>query len=69
MPGLKEYKSVAVIGSGPSGLSAVKALSEEKKFDVIKVFERRAQVGGTWYVPFRVLTVHESRFTDTLEAV
>ncbi|PSN74445.1 flavin-containing monooxygenase [Corynespora cassiicola Philippines] len=42
------YKSVAVIGAGPSGLSAVKALSEEKAFDTIRVFERRDRVGGTW---------------------
>ena len=44
------YSSVAVIGAGPSGLSAVKALSEENKFPIIKLFERRDRVGGTWYV-------------------
>ncbi|KAH7112923.1 putative dimethylaniline monooxygenase [Dendryphion nanum] len=44
----KKYRSVAVIGTGPSGLSAVKALSDEKAFDVIRVFERRDRVGGTW---------------------
>ena len=41
-------KTVAVIGAGPSGLSAVKALDEEKAFDTIRVFERRDRVGGTW---------------------
>ena len=46
----KKIRSVAVIGTGPSGLSAVKALSEEKAFDVIRVFERRDRVGGTWYI-------------------
>ena len=45
----KRVSSVAVIGAGPSGLSAVKALEEEKAFDTIRVFERRNRVGGTWY--------------------
>lgn len=43
------YKSVAVIGTGPSGLSAVKALHEENVFDRIRVFERRNRVGGLWH--------------------
>ncbi|KAF2112897.1 dimethylaniline monooxygenase [Lophiotrema nucula] len=43
-----QIKRVAVIGTGPSGLSAVKALSEENAFDTIRVFERRDRVGGTW---------------------
>lgn len=43
-------RTVAVIGAGPSGLSAVKALDEEKVFDTIRVFERRDRVGGTWCV-------------------
>jgi cation diffusion facilitator CzcD-associated flavoprotein CzcO len=42
-------RTVAVIGAGPSGLSAVKALDEEKVFSTIRVFERRDKVGGTWY--------------------
>ncbi|KAK2025932.1 dimethylaniline monooxygenase [Colletotrichum zoysiae] len=42
------YSSVAVIGAGPSGISAVKALSEEKAFDRIQVFDRRHRSGGTW---------------------
>ncbi|KAH7396091.1 putative dimethylaniline monooxygenase [Pyrenochaeta sp. MPI-SDFR-AT-0127] len=44
----QRIRSVAVIGAGPSGLSAVKALEEEKVFDTIKVFERRDRAGGTW---------------------
>ncbi|KAE8145457.1 hypothetical protein BDV25DRAFT_164662 [Aspergillus avenaceus] len=43
------YRSVAVIGTGPSGVSAVKALNDEKIFDTIKVFERRDRVGGLWH--------------------
>lgn len=42
------YRSVAVIGTGPSGFSAVRALDQEKVFDNIRVFERRDRVGGTW---------------------
>ncbi|RDW70983.1 putative dimethylaniline monooxygenase [Coleophoma cylindrospora] len=42
------YRRVAVIGSGPSGLSAVHALSQEKSFDSIRVFERRDRIGGRW---------------------
>ncbi|KAH8808669.1 putative dimethylaniline monooxygenase [Xylogone sp. PMI_703] len=41
-------KRVAVIGAGPSGLSAVRALSQEGVFDTIRVFERRDKIGGTW---------------------
>jgi cation diffusion facilitator CzcD-associated flavoprotein CzcO len=48
MASIKTIKTVAVIGAGPSGLSAVKALDEEKVFDTIRVFERRDRVGGTW---------------------
>ncbi|KAJ8116475.1 hypothetical protein OPT61_g2101 [Boeremia exigua] len=48
MSSISQNKTVAVIGAGPSGLSAVKALDEEKVFDTIRVFERRDRVGGTW---------------------
>ncbi|KAJ6095171.1 hypothetical protein N7467_002684 [Penicillium canescens] len=43
------YSSVAVIGAGPSGISAVKALQEENIFQTIRVFERRNEVGGIWH--------------------
>ncbi|KAJ5787869.1 hypothetical protein N7457_002859 [Penicillium paradoxum] len=42
------FQSVAVIGAGPSGISAVKALQEENIFQTIRLFERRGDVGGTW---------------------
>jgi len=44
------YKRVAVIGAGPSGLSAVRALADENVFDTIRLFERRDEVGGIWYI-------------------
>lgn len=43
------FRSVAVIGAGPSGVSAVKALDEEKIFEKIRVFDRRDRVGGIWH--------------------
>jgi len=41
-------KRVAVIGAGPAGAITIDALTEEKKFDVIRVFERREKAGGIW---------------------
>jgi thioredoxin reductase len=42
------YRRVAVIGAGPSGISAIKALHEENIFERIRLFERRDRPGGTW---------------------
>ncbi|KAB8219664.1 hypothetical protein BDV33DRAFT_173385 [Aspergillus novoparasiticus] len=48
----KQIRRVAVIGAGPSGLSAVKYLLAEKAFTKIDVFEKRSAVGGVWnYTP------------------
>ncbi|KAI0461625.1 hypothetical protein LJB42_004696 [Komagataella kurtzmanii] len=41
-------KSVAIIGGGPSGIAAAKALSEENAFDRIVIFEQQEQLGGVW---------------------
>lgn len=43
------YDSIAVIGTGPSGISTVKALVDENTFSRIRVFERRDRVGGLWH--------------------
>lgn len=44
------YKRIAVIGGGPTGLAAVKALSlEPVNFSCIDLFERRDRLGGLWY--------------------
>lgn len=40
--------SVAVIGSGPAGIIAIDALTQEKMFGHIRVFERQEQSGGCW---------------------
>ncbi|EKV12478.1 hypothetical protein PDIG_44020 [Penicillium digitatum PHI26] len=42
------YRRVAVIGAGPSGLAAVRALEREGSFDYIRVFERKSTAGGLW---------------------
>ncbi|KAK6193577.1 hypothetical protein LQW54_012326 [Pestalotiopsis sp. IQ-011] len=42
------YRRVAVIGAGPSGAIATDALVKEQAFDTIRVFDRRAGIGGTW---------------------
>ncbi|KAL4861786.1 hypothetical protein BDV12DRAFT_207769 [Aspergillus spectabilis] len=43
------YSSIAVIGTGPSGISALKALIDENTFSRIRVFERRDRPGGLWH--------------------
>ena len=43
-----KVRRVAVIGAGPGGAIAIDALVKEQSFDTIRVFERRAGVGGTW---------------------
>ncbi|KAL4781830.1 hypothetical protein BJX76DRAFT_369547 [Aspergillus varians] len=42
------YSTIAVIGSGPAGISALKALHDEKAFETVRAFERRDGPGGTW---------------------
>lgn len=44
------YERIAVIGGGPTGLAAIKALAlEPVKFSKIDLFERRDRLGGLWY--------------------
>ncbi|KAL4909346.1 hypothetical protein BDW74DRAFT_174547 [Aspergillus multicolor] len=43
------YNSIAIISTGPSGLSTLKALVDENTFSRIRVFERRDRVGGLWH--------------------
>jgi cation diffusion facilitator CzcD-associated flavoprotein CzcO len=44
----KTIKRVAVIGAGPGGLAAARALLNENYFETITVYERSDRVGGTW---------------------
>ncbi|KAF2763672.1 FAD/NAD(P)-binding domain-containing protein [Teratosphaeria nubilosa] len=41
-------KRVAVIGAGPAGVIALDALMRERRFDLVRVFERRNGPGGCW---------------------
>ncbi|KAJ5983054.1 hypothetical protein N7481_005153 [Penicillium waksmanii] len=43
------YQDIAVIGGGPSGISATKALVEERIFQTVRLFERRDHVSGIWH--------------------
>ncbi|EMG46795.1 fmo1 Thiol-specific monooxygenase [Candida maltosa Xu316] len=44
------YNRIAIIGGGPTGLAALKALAlEPVKFQKIDLFERRDKLGGLWY--------------------
>ncbi|KAI9473470.1 MAG: hypothetical protein EXX96DRAFT_307309 [Benjaminiella poitrasii] len=44
----KSIKRIAIIGGGPGGLAAARALRDEGTFDTITIFERNDYVGGTW---------------------
>ncbi|WLF77649.1 monooxygenase [Lodderomyces elongisporus] len=44
------YNRVAIIGGGPAGLAAAKALAlEPTQFAKIDIYERRNKLGGLWY--------------------
>lgn len=43
------HKRIAIIGGGPSGLAAAKALVSEPVKFVVDLFERRDRLGGLWY--------------------
>ncbi|KAF5024403.1 hypothetical protein F66182_3489 [Fusarium sp. NRRL 66182] len=45
---IANIRRVAVIGAGPAGAITIDALAQEKKFDVIRAFERRERAGGCW---------------------
>ena len=44
------YRNIAIIGTGPSGISAIRALKDEKVFNTIRVFERQDRPGGMWNI-------------------
>ncbi|KAF4986470.1 hypothetical protein FDECE_15939 [Fusarium decemcellulare] len=45
---MSQVRRVAVIGAGPAGAIATDALVKEGAFETIRVFDRRAGIGGTW---------------------
>lgn len=42
------FSTVGIIGGGPSGVAAIKALLGEKSFSKIKAFEQQSNAGGVW---------------------
>lgn len=51
-PGSKDaytYYPVVVIGAGESGLCMGARLQQVLGFDQFRIFERKSQLGGTWY--------------------
>ncbi|KAK6079446.1 thiol-specific monooxygenase [Seiridium cupressi] len=42
------HRRVAVIGAGPAGAIATDALVKEQAFETVRIFDRRAGIGGTW---------------------
>lgn len=47
---MNAVKNIAVIGGGPAGLTAAKALALEPAGFSVHLFERRPQIGGLWYL-------------------
>ena len=45
---LPTIKRIAIVGAGPSGLTALKTFIQEGAFDEVRAFERRDEVGGVW---------------------
>ncbi|UKZ80081.1 hypothetical protein TrVFT333_007846 [Trichoderma virens FT-333] len=43
-----DVKKIAIIGAGPSGLSAAKYLRAQNAFDSIVIFEQQGETGGIW---------------------
>ncbi|QFZ27175.1 putative thiol-specific monooxygenase [Clavispora lusitaniae] len=46
---IMSLRRIAIIGGGPAGLAAAKALVSEPVKFTIDLFERRSNVGGLWY--------------------
>lgn len=44
----KTIKRVAIIGGGPGGIAAARALRNEGTFETITIYERNDHTGGTW---------------------
>ncbi|KAH8891186.1 FAD/NAD(P)-binding domain-containing protein [Thozetella sp. PMI_491] len=48
-----DVKKVAIIGAGPSGLSAVTYLLAQEAFQSIVIYEQNSEVGGVWHYSAR----------------
>jgi len=49
----RQAKRICIIGAGPTGLAALKVISETNYFQLgtwsVTAFEARGDVGGVWY--------------------
>jgi thioredoxin reductase len=52
----KAIYRVAIIGAGPSGISAAKSLLAERTFEKIDILEQRHEVGGVWNLTTNILS-------------
>ncbi|KAL7807428.1 FAD/NAD(P)-binding domain-containing protein [Trichoderma gracile] len=59
-------KRIAIIGAGPSGLSAAKYLKAQAAFDSIVVYEQQEDVGGIWSCSNHQLGMRPIPETDNL---
>ena len=44
------YVPVAILGAGESGIAMGCRLKEELGFDQFRLFDRQADIGGTWWI-------------------
>lgn len=59
-------KKIAIIGAGPSGLSAAKYLRAQDAFDSIVVYEQQEDIGGIWNCSNHLLGVMPNSESDNL---
>lgn len=52
----KPISRVAIVGAGPSGISAAKHLVAERAFEKVDIFEQRREVGGIWNLTANTLS-------------
>jgi cation diffusion facilitator CzcD-associated flavoprotein CzcO len=52
----KAVSRIAIIGAGPSGISAAKSLLAERAFEKIDILEQRHEVGGIWNLTTNILS-------------
>ncbi|XBW36351.1 hypothetical protein QEN19_001931 [Hanseniaspora menglaensis] len=45
---VSSVKNILIVGSGPTGIAALKAFKKENKFNKITVYEKRHDFGGLW---------------------
>ncbi|KDQ21799.1 hypothetical protein BOTBODRAFT_169000 [Botryobasidium botryosum FD-172 SS1] len=62
---LPRIKRIAIVGTGPGGLTALKTFIEEGAFEEVRAFERRDDIGGVWYFDPSVAKEEVERYQKT----